>query len=353
MRNSFAVLCAVSVLTTSAIASAQEVSLRGEPGVAVLLNGDTKYLPGGSVSLRPELTLGKFVGLGPSVSYTELTTPSVGVNNEHIWGFGGFLRVKRPFDNASKGILAMSPWVDADAQWVYTERSSRAGASAAIGVYAPLSSSREVWMGPFVRYMYVNQETDAGGLNPTSTNALIFGWGIELGRNQSKTQHTTNQAGPATPDPLKVLCDCCCDTKPAAPAQPEQSTVIKVERVSEVVLHFNFNSADLGVDEKDTLARVAHNLDMVDSYDHITVQGFASSDGSVSYNLALSKQRAQAVVNALVADGVPANTLSAEGFGIANPVGDNKTKEGRAENRRAEFVVKFLVSKRVKVPVKQ
>lgn len=59
-------------------------------------------------------------------------------------------------------------------------------------------------------------------------------------------------------------------------------------------------------------------------------------------------------IGALVADAsVPAATLSVQGFGVANPVGDNKTKDGRAENRRAEFTVRFTYSRRVMVPVDQ
>lgn len=348
--SSLAVLVAASAFL-SATASAQEVSLRGEPGVAVLLNGDTKYLPGGSVSLKPELSFGKTgfaaaLSFGPSVSYTELTTPSIGVNNEHIWGVGGFLRLKRPYDNSSKGILAMSPWADADVQYIYTERTNRAGASVGIGLYAPTSHSREVWMGPFVRYQYVNQMDNTGGLNPTSSNMLVFGFGIELARNHNEPVHSE-------PMPRAVRANIQGVSAPCPVPQQMMETKVAVVRQGEVAIHFNKNSAELGVDARTELGRVANALANVEDYSKIEVEGHSSSDGNAAYNMALSKRRADAVVAELVADGLPADKLSATGFGIASPEGDNRTKEGRAENRRAEFTVKFVVMKRVTVPVDQ
>jgi len=68
-----------------------------------------------------------------------------------------------------------------------------------------------------------------------------------------------------------------------------------------------------------------------------TVEGYTDSIGDPAYNVNLSQRRANTVMNQLVADGVDASSLSAKGYGAANPVATNKTAAGRAENRRVEL----------------
>jgi len=72
----------------------------------------------------------------------------------------------------------------------------------------------------------------------------------------------------------------------------------------------------------------------------VEIQGHTDSQGSDSYNLTLSDQRAYSVVNYLVQNfGIDAKRLVAKGYGEARPVADNGTAEGRALNRRVEFVI--------------
>ena len=70
------------------------------------------------------------------------------------------------------------------------------------------------------------------------------------------------------------------------------------------------------------------------------VQGHTDSQGSDKVNDPLSQQRAEAIVTALVSLGVDAFNLRAVGKGSHEPVADNKTEEGRAQNRRVEFIKK-------------
>jgi outer membrane protein OmpA-like peptidoglycan-associated protein len=72
---------------------------------------------------------------------------------------------------------------------------------------------------------------------------------------------------------------------------------------------------------------------------HVVVNGYTDSVGKNTHNQGLSYHRAQNVMHALIADGVPASMLSAQGFGEADPVDSNSTAEGRAANRRATFSV--------------
>lgn len=71
----------------------------------------------------------------------------------------------------------------------------------------------------------------------------------------------------------------------------------------------------------------------------IEVQGHTSSDGDPKVNLALSKDRAGAVVTELVKRGVPAGLISARGYGATMPVDTSGSADANERNRRVEFVV--------------
>ncbi|MDH5670962.1 MAG: OmpA family protein [Myxococcales bacterium] len=82
-----------------------------------------------------------------------------------------------------------------------------------------------------------------------------------------------------------------------------------------------------------TLAPQAENHDIV-------VEGHTDSRGTREFNMTLSQNRAQAVMNYLVARGVPQEAVTSVGIGPDRPIGDNSNRQGRAENRRVEIIVK-------------
>ncbi|MBM3313955.1 OmpA family protein [candidate division WOR-3 bacterium] len=72
----------------------------------------------------------------------------------------------------------------------------------------------------------------------------------------------------------------------------------------------------------------------------VEIRGHTDSYGAEEMNLALSQRRAQAVVNYLVNNlSCDQARLTAKGYGESQPVADNNTPEGRALNRRVEFVI--------------
>jgi OOP family OmpA-OmpF porin len=79
------------------------------------------------------------------------------------------------------------------------------------------------------------------------------------------------------------------------------------------------------------------DMQQYQSVDRIVVIGHTDSQGTEQYNQALSERRANAVKDYLVSKGVPASEIETKGMGETQPVADNKTKEGRAKNRRVEI----------------
>jgi OmpA-OmpF porin, OOP family len=73
---------------------------------------------------------------------------------------------------------------------------------------------------------------------------------------------------------------------------------------------------------------------------NIEIAGHTDADGENGFNQALSEKRAQAVTDYLVKAGLPANRFTAMGYGSTQPVATNDTDEGKAQNRRIDFLVR-------------
>jgi outer membrane protein OmpA-like peptidoglycan-associated protein len=101
--------------------------------------------------------------------------------------------------------------------------------------------------------------------------------------------------------------------------------------------HFAFNSAELTAADKaelDQLVPVLTNPKL--HFIAGEIDGYTDNIGKPEYNLALSKRRADAVANYLKSKGVQlGDRFVTQGFGETKPIADNKTEEGRAQNRRA------------------
>ena len=70
---------------------------------------------------------------------------------------------------------------------------------------------------------------------------------------------------------------------------------------------------------------------------NVEVDGHADSTGAAAYNMTISEKRAEAVKKHFVDQGIDPDRLTTKGFGITKPAASNKTKEGRAKNRRVEL----------------
>ena len=103
-------------------------------------------------------------------------------------------------------------------------------------------------------------------------------------------------------------------------------------------IYFDLDKAVVKPESKPTLDEIAKLLGAAPSLKLIVV-GHTDNGGSLDYNLDLSRRRAKAVVDALVADySVAANRLGSGGVGYLAPAATNDTEEGRGLNRRVELV---------------
>ncbi|HOW24982.1 MAG TPA: OmpA family protein [Bacteroidales bacterium] len=102
-------------------------------------------------------------------------------------------------------------------------------------------------------------------------------------------------------------------------------------------IHFEVDKATLTPESVQVLEQLATVIRERPGL-NLEIAGHTDSDGTDEYNLQLSQNRSQAVVNWLVENGIT-NTLSAQGYGESSPVASNTTIEGKAANRRVEIRV--------------
>jgi outer membrane protein OmpA-like peptidoglycan-associated protein len=109
---------------------------------------------------------------------------------------------------------------------------------------------------------------------------------------------------------------------------------------------FDNNKATLTAMAKSTLDKIAGDVTGLRNGYMVELQGYTDSRGSDQLNLGLSQQRVEAVQRYLVTKQVPLYRISVVGLGKDNPVADNKTNDGRKQNRRVEIRVLRSTSNR-------
>mgnify|MGYP002605514341 CR=1 FL=1 len=101
---------------------------------------------------------------------------------------------------------------------------------------------------------------------------------------------------------------------------------------------FATNSSQLSASSRDALTKFATSLKNSPETD-ITIYGHTDNTGTRTVNERISKERAEAVANFLVGNGIARNRITTEGLAFDQPVADNSTAEGRAKNRRVEVYI--------------
>ncbi|SOE48571.1 Outer membrane protein A precursor [plant metagenome] len=133
-----------------------------------------------------------------------------------------------------------------------------------------------------------------------------------------------------------------CDGVPVAQAAPAPKPVAPTPTASKVVFNadtfFDFDKATLKPEGRQLLDQVVAQTRSI-NLETIIAVGHTDSTGPEAYNQKLSERRAAAVKTYLVQQGVDTNRIYTEGKGELEPVADNKTRQGRAQNRRVEIEI--------------
>jgi outer membrane protein OmpA-like peptidoglycan-associated protein len=116
---------------------------------------------------------------------------------------------------------------------------------------------------------------------------------------------------------------------PPAPARREMLTLRGA--------HFAFDKSTLTAAAKDTLGQAVRILKEHPEAS-VEIQGHTDSVGTVAYNQALSERRANSVKEYLASQGIAESRITTRGFGKSQPTAENRTAEGRAENRRVVII---------------
>lgn len=115
----------------------------------------------------------------------------------------------------------------------------------------------------------------------------------------------------------------------------------KIESGNSIVLKnifFDTDKYNLKDESKVELNKLVEFLKLNNTL-KVEIGGHTDNVGLASHNINLSNNRAQAVLRYLVEEGIEAGRLSAKGYGSSQPIDDNATEQGRANNRRTEFKI--------------
>ncbi|ASY41273.1 OmpA family protein [Taylorella equigenitalis] len=170
----------------------------------------------------------------------------------------------------------------------------------------------------------------------------------DVGETENKPVDDTNFPTPAE-QPADQTAPAEQATTSSETAQTDElANVLDISEMSKenLDLHIVFDSASSDIQPKynDRLDAFAKYL--IESNRTGEISGYTDNQGDDESNKKLSAERANSVRNYLVSKGVPETNIVAVGYGEANPIADNNTPEGRLANRRIEFNVKDVTSKK-------
>jgi OOP family OmpA-OmpF porin len=200
-------------------------------------------------------------------------------------------------------------------------------AEAGVGVLTGIGrqdGSTRVQLRTEAKYRLEWASADRFGVKDPS--GIVFGLGVQMNFGERDERppvvHTVEKVVEK-----EVVREVPAPTPPPPPLPPPPKGDIRLQGVT-----FATNSATLNSESDTVLDTTAASLKPYPNV-VIEVRGYTDSVGSASYNLKLSQARAETVMQYLQSHGLT-NQMTAKGYGKADPIDDNSTKEGRLANRR-------------------
>lgn len=111
----------------------------------------------------------------------------------------------------------------------------------------------------------------------------------------------------------------------------------KIEKIGNI--YFDYDSDVIRKESYPVLDNVVEQIKQLGKYKKVIIEGHCSSEGTDEYNMDLSRRRALAVKKYLVSKGLDPAKLEIAPYGESRPIASNETEEGRAKNRRVEFII--------------
>ena len=196
----------------------------------------------------------------------------------------------------------------------------------------------EGWPGRVLAGVDALAALEVGQLDVTPEHVTPQGWGLEPGVAEKVRAMLAAKLGDAAVIDVSFNAAAAAAAAEAARPRPE----ICADQISAILdagsIQFAAGSADIVPESKGVIAAIADVLRTCPGAD-FEIGGHTDSQGSADANRTLSDARARAVLEALRAADLPLVRLTARGFGADDPVADNATDTGRAENRRIEFTL--------------
>jgi OOP family OmpA-OmpF porin len=127
---------------------------------------------------------------------------------------------------------------------------------------------------------------------------------------------------------------------PPPPAEPKRVELTQDQIVIHDKIQFETNKAVIKSESFGLLDEITAAVRDATQIKKLSIEGHTDDVGADKYNQKLSEQRAASVKAYLVEHGIDAGRLESKGWGEAKPVGDNKTPEGKEQNRRVEFIIR-------------
>jgi outer membrane protein OmpA-like peptidoglycan-associated protein len=140
---------------------------------------------------------------------------------------------------------------------------------------------------------------------------------------------------------LDVNDKCPNDPGPPPDGCPKKYQLVVVTKTKieiKQTIYFDFDKATIKPISFPLLNEVAQAL-KDNPQIRVRIEGHTDSRGNDAYNMNLSQRRAESVKTYLVGQSVAADRMQPQGFGETQPIADNRTEQGRAQNRRVEFII--------------